>query len=155
MAALLLSLMGSVNVSANPIGDPAPLTAVSPDVGVQAAAYAKGFVGIPYRRGGSTPKTGFDCSGLINYVYRAVAEVVPPRTVALLQSWGRAVSRHELRSGDLVIFAKPRQRPSHAGVYVGDGSFVHSPATGGRVRVERLDSAYWSSQKITFRRLEL
>lgn len=163
--ALLFTLAGSGIVSASAIDDASALAdaesilrapkALPSDVSHEEAAkvadYAVRFIGTPYRYGGSTPKSGFDCSGLINYVYKAVAKVVPPRTVALLQSWGKAVSQRDLRAGDLVIFAKSKQ-PDHAGVYLGDGAFVHAPRTGARVRIENLDSQYWASQKITFRR---
>ena len=163
--ALLFTLAGSGIAAASEIDDASattdtarmvtgikvPSTEVSHEEAAQAADYAVRFIGTPYRYGGSTPKAGFDCSGLINYVYKAVAKVVPPRTVALLKNWGNAVSQRELRAGDLVIFAQKKQ-PDHAGVYLGDGTFVHAPRTGTRVRVESLNSQYWSSKIVAFRR---
>jgi cell wall-associated NlpC family hydrolase len=116
-----------------------------------AAVYAVGLVGTPYRWGGNTPSSGFDCSGLIGHVYRVSAGVSLPRTVAQLQSWGEAVSRSDLRTGDLVFFG-PRGAASHAGIYVGASRFVHAPSTGGKVRLARLDSTYWSTLQSTFRR---
>ena len=114
------------------------------------AIHALGLVGTPYRYGGNTPDGGFDCSGLIGYVYNSRAGVAPPRTVAQLSGFGQSVNAGELRTGDLVIFG--RGRPTHAGIYVGEGRFVHAPSTGGTVRLDRLDSSHWSRQKTAFRR---
>ena len=115
------------------------------------AIHALGLVGTPYRYGGNTPDTGFDCSGLIGYVYRARVSVAPPRTVAQLSGWGQPVAGEQLRTGDLVVFGKGRA-PSHAGIYVGEGRFVHAPSTGGTVRLDRLNAHYWSAQAVAFRR---
>ncbi|HAX21484.1 MAG TPA: hydrolase Nlp/P60 [Hydrogenophaga sp.] len=114
------------------------------------AIHALGLVGTPYRYGGNTPESGFDCSGLIGYVYKSRAGVAPPRTVAQLSGFGQPVSTRELRTGDLVIFGSGR--PFHAGIYVGEGRFVHAPSTGGTVRLDRLDNRYWARQSTTFRR---
>lgn len=112
--------------------------------------HALGLVGTPYRYGGNTPDSGFDCSGLIGYVYKSQAGVAPPRTVAQLSDFGQAVDADELRSGDLVIFGAGR--PFHAGIYVGEGRFVHAPSSGGTVRLDRLDNRYWARQSPSFRR---
>lgn len=113
--------------------------------------YALGLVGTPYRYGGNTPDAGFDCSGLIGHVYKSRAGVTPPRTVSRLQSWGQLVPGEGIRTGDLVLFGQGAE-PTHAGIYVGDGRFVHAPATGGQVRLDRLNSKYWASQQVAFRR---
>ncbi|NMM07666.1 MAG: C40 family peptidase [Polaromonas sp.] len=113
--------------------------------------YAVGLVGTPYRYGGNTPDSGFDCSGLIGHVYQTRAGLAPPRTVSRLQNWGQPVASDSIRSGDLVIFAQ-RDVATHAGIYVGGGRFVHAPSTGGEVRLAQLNSKYWSSQNVTFRR---
>ena len=109
-----------------------------------------GLVGTPYRYGGNTPDSGFDCSGLIGYVYKSRAGVAPPRTVAQLDDFGQSITKSELRVGDLVVFG--RGTPTHAGIYVGEGRFVHAPSTGGTVRLDSLGSTYWSKQKQSFRR---
>jgi cell wall-associated NlpC family hydrolase len=118
----------------------------SSDIGI----HALGLVGTPYRYGGNTPAGGFDCSGLIGYVYRSRAGLTPPRTVAELGGFGAPIQAGELRTGDLVIFGAGR--PSHAGIYVGEGRFVHAPSSGGTVRLDRLSSVYWSRQPTAFRR---
>ncbi len=114
------------------------------------AIHALGLVGTPYRYGGNTPDGGFDCSGLIGYVYGSRAGVAPPRTVALLSGFGEPVDEDELRTGDLVMFGG--SRPTHAGIYVGGGRFVHAPSTGGTVRLDHLRSRYWAQQHASFRR---
>ncbi len=114
------------------------------------AIHALGLVGTPYRYGGNTPEGGFDCSGLIGYVYRSRAGVAPPRTVAQLSQFGAAVDADALRTGDLVVFGGAR--PSHAGIYVGQGRFVHAPSSGGEVRLDRLSGPYWAQQVVAFRR---
>jgi cell wall-associated NlpC family hydrolase len=124
---------------------------VSPEQSTDVTIYAMGLVGTPYRYGGNTPDSGFDCSGLIGHVYRTRAGVAPPRTVAQLQDWGQLVPNQSIRTGDLVLFS-PRTQATHAGIYVGNGRFVHAPSTGGVVRLDRLDSSYWSRQQIAFRR---
>ncbi|WP_353234764.1 C40 family peptidase [Diaphorobacter ruginosibacter] len=115
------------------------------------AIHAMGLVGTPYRYGGNTPAGGFDCSGLIGYVYRNTAGMAPPRTVSQLEDFGKSISQGDLRTGDLVLFG--RGTPTHAGIYVGNGRFVHAPSSGGTVRLDSLQSTYWSRQHISFRRL--
>ena len=114
------------------------------------AIHALGLVGTPYRFGGNTPEGGFDCSGLIGYVYNSRAGVAPPRTVALLSGFGASVPEDELRTGDLVVFGGGR--PTHAGIYVGEGRFVHAPSRGGTVRLDHLRSRYWAQQSASYRR---
>lgn len=115
------------------------------------AIHALGLVGTPYRFGGNTPESGFDCSGLIGYVYRHRVGTAPPRTVAQLSGWGRPIDSADLRTGDLVVFGNGRTA-SHAGIYVGEGRFVHAPSTGGEVRMDHLQSRHWVRQNASFRR---
>lgn len=123
---------------------------LSSDQASDIAIHALGLVGTPYRYGGNTPDGGFDCSGLIGYVYKSRAGVAPPRTVAQLSQFGESVDEADLRTGDLVLFG--RGRPTHAGIYVGNGRFVHAPSTGGTVRLDELESGYWAHQYAQFRR---
>ncbi len=113
--------------------------------------YAISLVGTPYRYGGNTPDTGFDCSGLIKHVYQVRGGVVAPRTVATLVDWGQPVPANALRTGDLVVFTQ-KNVATHAGIYVGEGRFVHAPSSGGDVRLDPLTSKYWSRQQVSFRR---
>lgn len=128
-----------------------PASQVSPAQASDVTIYAVGLVGVPYRYGGNTPAAGFDCSGLIGHVYRKMAGLALPRSVAGLQSWGQPLLVDSIRSGDLVFFGGG-EVATHAGIYVGDGRFVHAPSTGGTVRLEQLNSKYWLAQHVAFRR---
>ncbi|BCO29656.1 hypothetical protein MIZ03_4580 [Rhodoferax lithotrophicus] len=124
---------------------------LSPEQANDVTLAALGLVGTPYRYGANTPETGFDCSGLINYVYQTRASITPPRTTADLTFWGQSVPKNQLRAGDLVLFGKSTLA-NHAGIYVGGDRFVHAPSTGGMVRLESLDARHWLAQKPRFKR---
>jgi cell wall-associated NlpC family hydrolase len=105
---------------------------------------AIGLVGTPYRYGGNSPQGGFDCSGLVQFVFRDTAGIRLPRsTRELVAMDAPAVRRDELQPGDLVFFAPGGGNASHIGIYVGEGRFVHAPSTGGTVRLDQLDAQYW------------
>ena len=104
---------------------------------------AIGLVGTPYRYGGNTPEGGFDCSGLVGYVYRDMLDIRLPRTTrALAAMQGPRIAAARLTGGDLVFFGS-NGAVSHVGIYVGDGRFVHAPTSGGTVRLDRLDGHWW------------
>lgn len=105
---------------------------------------AMSLVGIPYRYGGNTPDSGFDCSGLVRYVVARAAGVNLPRTTADMSSIGTPLERDDLASGDLIFFNTTGRAHSHVGIYVGQGKFVHAPNTGGTVRLESLYIPYWA-----------
>ena len=101
------------------------------------------LVGTPYRYGGNTPESGFDCSGLVNYVYRDMLDLRLPRSSRELAAWqGPRIAPGQLATADLVFFGSDGQ-VSHVGIYVGEGRFVHAPTTGGTVRLDHLDGSYW------------
>lgn len=104
---------------------------------------ALSLVGTPYLYGGNTPESGFDCSGLVNYVYRDVLNLKLPRTSKQLSQYqGPTIEPARLNTGDLVFFGS-RGNVTHVGIYVGDGRFVHAPSTGGTVRLDSLAGVYW------------
>ena len=117
----------------------------------QAADVALKMVGKPYRYGGSTPK-GFDCSGLVNYSF-AQAGVLVSRDTGTLREQGTLVRTSALRRGDLVFFDQEGKKYSHVGIYLGDGTFVHAPSSGGRVRTDNLDADYWRRHFVEARRI--
>ncbi|MBB3104973.1 C40 family peptidase [Azomonas macrocytogenes] len=116
---------------------------------------ALGLVGTPYVWGGNTPESGFDCSGLIGYVYRDAAGIVLPRTTSeMIQVKATHIPRQSLLAGDLVFFATSGgRRVSHAGIYVGEERFVHAPSSGGTVRLDRLSDSYWQRSYLGARRI--
>lgn len=105
---------------------------------------AMGFLGVPYRRGGSSVDTGFDCSGFVRAMYQQVAGLALPRRADEQAAATQTIARSELQPGDLVFFNTMRRAFSHVGIYVGDNKFIHSPRPGAQVRVEDMELAYWS-----------
>jgi cell wall-associated NlpC family hydrolase len=107
--------------------------------------HAIGLVGTPYRWGGNTPRSGFDCSGLVDYVFRTSAGLDLPRTSHAMSRMDapRITDMSALASGDLLFFRTEHHRISHVGIYVGKGRFVHAPNTGGKVRLDALSNPYW------------
>ncbi len=104
---------------------------------------ALGLVGTPYRYGGNTPESGFDCSGLVAYVFRDMLDLRLPRTSGeLAKVQGPRIEPMRLAPGDLVFFGS-RGSVTHVGIYVGEGRFVHAPSSGGTVRLDHLDGSYW------------
>ena len=112
-----------------------------PDVAHRAARVALQQVGVPYRYGGQSPATGFDCSGLVHFAYLEAGKAIP-RTTKSLWSDTQRVRRADLERGDLVFFSI-KGKMQHVGLYLGDGRFVHAPSTGRRVSVESLSSPYY------------
>ncbi len=111
-------------------------------------------IGTPYRWGGSSPQTGFDCSGLIGYVFNHSMNIKLPRSTSeMIKVNAPVIERGRLRTGDIVFFATNGARNvNHAGIYVGDDRFVHAPSTGGRVRIDSLNSPYWSKAYLQAKR---
>lgn len=130
---------------------PAESSPVADDVLIRAI----GLVGTPYRWGGNTPDSGFDCSGLIGYVYRDAAGISLPRTTRdMIVMRAPSVAINSLQSGDLVFFAtNGGSQVSHAGIYVGEGRFVHAPSSGGTVRLDYLSNSYWSKAYLQAKRV--
>ena len=107
---------------------------------------AMGFLGVPYRRGGNTAETGFDCSGFVRAMYeQSVGQLLPRRAEQQAEATQR-IDKNELQPGDLVFFNTLRRAFSHVGIYVGDGKFIHSPKPGAQVRVENMSISYWASR---------
>jgi hypothetical protein len=119
-------------------------------------------IGTLYHWGGDDPDEGFDCSGLVRFVFHKTAGLNLPRTSREQHSSGQSVGRQQLLPGDLVFFKTGRTRivrvkghhkslrtvissaVSHVGIYIGDNQFVHAPVRGERVRIDNLDASYWT-----------
>lgn len=111
-----------------------------------AVAKALDLVGIRYRRGGTSPETGFDCSGFVSHVFREGLGLILPHNARAMSKGGEVVKRDELQPGDLVFFNTMRRTFSHVGIYLGEHLFVHAPASGGEVRVEDMRGSYWGKR---------
>ncbi len=126
------------------------LKAAANDVLFQAIS----LVGTPYRYGGNSPEAGFDCSGLITYVFLHSAGLKLPRTTAkLIDIDAPLIKKDRLYPGDLVYFNTLGGRVSHIGIYVGERRFVHSPSSGGTVRMDNIDSPYWHKHFVEAKRV--
>ena len=105
---------------------------------------ALGLLGINYRRGGNTPESGFDCSGMVRYVFQNSMGLELPRRAVEISLIGAKVDRNDLKPGDLVFYNTLKKTFSHVGIYLGNNRFIHAPATGGSVRVEDMGQTYWA-----------
>jgi len=109
-------------------------------------------LGIPYRWGGTTPDTGFDCSGLVKYVFQTALGIELPRVSRDQARRGQPVDQQELTPGDLVFFSRRGKVINHVGIYLGDGRFVHAPRTGRDVTISNLNG-YWYQRFLRARRV--
>ncbi len=114
---------------------------------------ALGLLGIHYRRGGNSPESGFDCSGMVRYVFQNTMGLDLPRRAVEISLLGAKVDRSELKPGDLVFYNTLKKTFSHVGIYLGNNRFIHAPASGGAVRVEDMGQAYWAARFSGARRL--
>jgi cell wall-associated NlpC family hydrolase len=115
---------------------------------------AMGFLGLPYKRGGNSFDTGFDCSGFVKALYAQTLGKVLPRTSAEQAAQTTTIEKAELQPGDLVFFNTMRRAFSHVGIYVGEGKFIHSPKPGAQVRIEDMNVGYWDKRYNGARRVE-
>ncbi len=115
---------------------------------------AMGFLGVPYRRGGNTLETGFDCSGFVRAMYQQTVGLILPRSADQQAAATQTIEKGELRPGDLVFFNTMRRAFSHVGIYIGDNKFIHSPRSGAEVRVEDMRLGYWQTRFNGARRVE-
>lgn len=155
LAALLLAASVHANPSA-PADDLDKLLAdngllaqidqVRQTVGVKASELvitATGFLGAPYRRGGNTLESGFDCSGFVKSMYEQTVGLILPRKAVQQAAATQKIDRADLQPGDLVFFNTMRRAFSHVGIYIGEGNFIHSPKPGSQVRVDSMTATYW------------
>lgn len=113
--------------------------------GQEIAMYAMGLIGTPYQYGGNSTSTGFDCSGLVTYVYNQALTVPLPRTAKDLAFASRSIKKNQLKAGDLVFFNTSGNNPfSHVGIYIGNNQFVHAPSSNGSIRTASMDNPYFA-----------
>ncbi len=158
----LATACASANPRPQPFPTPGPAATtgserIAPPVsgsvtGYEVSGTALGLRGAPYRNGGADPSSGFDCSGLVWYVF-ARHGLALPRTVEEQYRIGGSVQAVDLRAGDLVFFSTTAPGASHVGIVIGGDAFVHAPSSNGVVRVERLSASYWASRFVGARRI--
>lgn len=146
---MLVAAIGPVSSSAQELVSPpvampdAELSPHDQDALNDLAFFALSLSGTPYQYGGDSPDSGFDCSGFVRYVFRRSLGVELPRSTSEINRLGQSVELAQLRPGDLVFYDTLRSMFSHVGIYLGDARFVHSPSSGGSVRVEHMQDNYW------------
>jgi cell wall-associated NlpC family hydrolase len=118
-------------------------------------SYAWSLRGIPYKYGGHSPDTGFDCSGFVDHVFQHTANVLLPHDAQQISRHGFKIKSSQLREGDLVFYNTNNQAFSHVGIYLGNGRFIHAPSSGGNVRVEDMKLDYWKKHYNGARRITL
>jgi cell wall-associated NlpC family hydrolase len=106
-------------------------------------------LGIRYKYGGSSPREGFDCSGLMNYLHKEGARVNIPRTASQQQNRSHTVQYANLQPGDMLFF-KTSSKTNHVGVYIGNRQFIHAPNRRSKVKITTMDNAYWQSKFVKF-----
>ncbi|QLQ31929.1 MAG: C40 family peptidase [Candidatus Thiothrix singaporensis] len=113
-------------------------------------AQAHQALGTPYKLGGETPREGFDCSGLTQYVYKNARGITLPRTAAEQSNASRTISFEEMRPGDLIFFRTSGAAVNHVGIYIGRGEFIHAASGGGKVSIDNLSRTYWQQRLVKF-----
>ena len=137
------------NTSTRPPAVNSQASTRSPD----ALFVALAALGIDYRYGGKSTATGFDCSGLVAYIYRDAYGVnLPPQSTAQGRM-GKPIDMAQLETGDLVFYNTQGQPNTHVGIYIGDNRFIHAPRTGATVRIESMRGSYWKTRFSGARRI--
>ena len=144
------NLPHSLSNDSKPLGKLQDLTNRASELVMQ----AMGTIGISYRRGGNGPESGFDCSGLVRHVFKEAWGNTLPRTAAEISRVGKQIMPQDLQPGDLVFYNTLRKGFSHVGIYLGDNKFIHSPSSGGQVRIESMELGYWKQRFDGARRIE-
>jgi cell wall-associated NlpC family hydrolase len=143
LAALVLAACGSLPFSPSARSERAR---AGSEKGRDVVLFAMGLVDVPYRFGGKNPEAGFDCSGMVSYVYReAIGLDVRGRAVDIARK-GRPIDKSELRAGDLVFFNTLNAPFSHVGIYIGENRFIHAPSTNSRVRIDSMSASYYAKR---------
>jgi cell wall-associated NlpC family hydrolase len=118
-------------------------------------SYAMSLIGTPYKYGGNSPDSGFDCSGFVGHVFSHALDISLPRSTGEISTIGKAVRSNDLRTGDLVFFNTLHSKFSHVGIYLGNYRFIHAPSNKGSVRVENMLEDYWRLNYNGARRITL
>lgn len=147
---LLLMLAGCATIPATPSSisatrQPRSVTAAS-EKGSSIVLYALGLIDTGYRYGGKNPSAGLDCSGMVSHIYRQAAGMHISGSAADIARRGRPVDLDKIRPGDLVFFNTRNKPHSHVGIFIGDGRFVHSPNSQGKVRTESLTQGWFAAR---------
>ncbi|MFJ9533020.1 C40 family peptidase [Herbaspirillum sp. NPDC101396] len=147
--AVLLTACGSAPMRAPEASTPTPAptdvrSEAATEHGSEVAIFALDMIGTGYRFGGKNPEAGFDCSGMVSYIFNRAAGLRLSGSAADMARQGRQIDKSNLRPGDLVFFNTLNRPFSHVGIYIGDGRFVHAPSGNGKVHISRMDNPYFA-----------
>jgi len=126
---------------------PIPETNHHSDINSRVLDIAREQQGIRYRYGGNNPRSGFDCSGLIQFSYAQLGKRIP-RTTRLQFKSRKPISIGRIRPGDLLFYETEGRRPGHVAMYLGQGKMIHAPSSGKQVKITRLNNPYWRKRLI-------
>jgi cell wall-associated NlpC family hydrolase len=151
-----------VFLSALPFPQPAPAPALESSTVMSRAVdsvqktldQAMDYLGVRYRRGGTSATSGFDCSGYVRSVFAESLDLILPHNAKAISLVGERVTMSDLKPGDLVFFNTMRRAFSHVGIYLGNDLFVHAPRTGSKVRIEDMTDRYWKRRFDGARRVQ-
>jgi len=115
---------------------------------------ALALTGTPYKFGGTSPDTGFDCSGFVRYVFQQAANLTLPHGARALSQIGKVIPMDQLQPGDLVFYNTLKSSFSHVGIYIGDNRFIHAPSAGGGVHIVNMQDEYWAKRFNGARRID-
>jgi len=116
------------------------------DQGREVVLFALSLLDTGYHFGGRNPEAGFDCSGMVIYIFAQSAGITLSGSAADIARRGAKIDRTQLRPGDLVFFNTRKKHFSHVGIYIGDNRFIHAPSTDGKVRIDDLGSRYYTER---------
>ncbi len=154
-ATLLLALLSATALAAEDGRAAVETTVAQQDSGTKAIIdRALSLIGVAYRRGGSDPQVGLDCSGLVRFVFADAADIMLPRRARDISRVGDRIALADLQPGDLVFFNTLRRAFSHVGIYLGNSRFLHAPSAGEEVRIDDLRWRYWRSRFSGARRID-
>jgi cell wall-associated NlpC family hydrolase len=151
-----------VFLSALPFPQPAPAPALESSTVMSRAVdsvqstldQALDYLGVRYKRGGTTRESGFDCSGYVRSVFAESLGLILPHNAKAISKTGEQITKTELQPGDLVFFNTMRRAFSHVGIYLGNDLFVHAPRSGSKVRIEDMTDRYWKRRFDGARRVQ-
>lgn len=168
--AFLASLLLAASVHANPVAQADDMDRLLVEKGLlgkigqmgqnlgsrasELVVAAMGALGVPYRRGGNSFETGFDCSGFVRAMYEQTMGLLLPRRAEQQAAATQKIERTDLQPGDLVFFNTMRRAFSHVGIYLGDNKFIHSPRPGAEVRIDDMRASYWNRRFDGARRVD-
>lgn len=115
---------------------------------------ALALTGVKYQYGGSSPETGFDCSGFVRYVFQQATNLTLPHGARAISRLGQAIPVEQLQPGDLVFFNTLKSAFSHVGIYLGDNRFIHAPSSGGGIHIVNMEDEYWAKRFDGARRID-